>query len=153
MIVMGRRARDVKARDALDHVFGYTVVNDVSARDHQFSGDQFSRSKSFDTFMPVGPWIVDTTDISNPQKLPIRTRVNGKEVQNNSTSDQIFSCAKIIEFLSRYMTLEPGDMITTGTPEGVGWGRKPQLFLKHGDVLETEIVGIGTLRNPIKVYK
>ena len=153
MIVMGRRARDVKARDALDHVFGYTVVNDVSARDHQFSGDQFSRSKSFDTFMPVGPWIVDTTDISDPQKLPIRTRVNGKEVQNNSTSDQIFSCAKIIEFLSRYMTLEPGDMITTGTPEGVGWGRKPQLFLKHGDVLETEIVGIGTLRNPIKVYK
>ena len=153
MIVMGRRTRDVKARDALDHVFGYTVVNDVSARDHQFSGDQFSRSKSFDTFMPVGPWIVDTTDIPNPQKLPIRTRVNGKEVQNNNTSDQIFSCAKIIEFLSRYMTLEPGDMITTGTPEGVGWGRKPQLFLKHGDVLETEIVGVGTLRNPIKVYK
>ena len=153
MIVIGRRARDVKARDALDHVFGYTVVNDVSARDHQFSGDQFTRSKSFDTFMPVGPWIVDTTEISDPQKLPIRTRVNGKEVQNNNTSDQIFPCAKIVEFLSRYITLEPGDMITTGTPEGVGWGRKPQLFLKHGDVLESEIVGIGTLRNPIKVYK
>ena len=153
MIVMGRRARDVKAKDALKYVFGYTVVNDVSARDHQFSGDQFSRSKSFDTFMPTGPWIVDTTDIPNPQKLPIVTRVNGKVVQNNNTSDQIFSCAKIIEFLSRYFTLEPGDMITTGTPEGVGWGRKPQLFLKDGDVLESEITGVGTLRNPIKVYK
>jgi 2-keto-4-pentenoate hydratase/2-oxohepta-3-ene-1,7-dioic acid hydratase in catechol pathway len=102
--------------------------------------------------MPVGPWIVDTTEIPDPQNLPIRTRVNGKEVQNNSTSDQLFSCAEIIEFLSRYMTLEPGDMITTGTPEGVGWGRNPQRFLKHGDVLESEIVGIGTLRNPIKVY-
>ena len=152
MIVMGRRTRDIKAKDALKHVLGYTVVNDITARDHQFGGDQYSRCKSFDTFMPVGPWIVDTTEIPDPQNLPIRTRVNGKEVQNNSTSDQLFSCAEIIEFLSRYMTLEPGDMITTGTPEGVGWGRTPQRFLQHGDVLESEIVGIGTLRNPIKVY-
>jgi 2-keto-4-pentenoate hydratase/2-oxohepta-3-ene-1,7-dioic acid hydratase in catechol pathway len=152
MIVIGRRTRDVKAKDALKHVFGYTVVNDITARDHQFGGDQYSRCKSFDTFMPVGPWIVDAADIPDPQNLSIRTRVNGEEVQNSSTADQLFSCAEIIEFLSRYTTLEPGDMITTGTPEGVGWGRTPQRFLNDGDVLESEIVRIGTLRNPIKVY-
>ena len=153
MIVIGRTCRDVKAKDALKYVLGYSVVNDITARDHQFGGDQYSRCKSFDTFMPVGPWIVDTSEIPDPQNLAIRTRVNGTEVQNNSTADHLFSCAEIIEFLSRYMTLEPGDMITTGTPEGVGWGRTPQRFLQHGDILESEIVGIGTLRNPIKVYK
>ena len=153
MIVIGKRARDVKKKDALKYVFGYTIVNDISARDHQFGGDQYSRCKSFDTVMPVGPWIVDTTEIKNPQKLPIRTRVNGKTVQSNNTSDMLFPCAFIIEFLSRYITLEPGDMITTGTPEGVGWGRKPKLFLKNGDTLETEIGGIGVLVNPIKEYK
>ena len=153
MIVIGRRARNVKVKDALKYVFGYTVVNDITARDHQFGGDQYTRCKSFDTFMPVGPWIVDTTEITDPQNLAIRTSVNGKILQNSTTADQIFSCAEIIEFLSRYMTLEPGDMITTGTPEGVGWGRKPQRFLKHYDILESEIEGIGILRNPIKVYK
>ncbi|MBM3505013.1 MAG: fumarylacetoacetate hydrolase family protein [Alphaproteobacteria bacterium] len=153
MIVIGRRARDVREKDALKHVFGYTVVNDVTARDHQFGGDQYSRCKSFDTFMPVGPWIVDTEDIPDPQRLPIRTRLNGVEVQNNSTADQLFGCAEIIAFLSRYTTLEPGDMITTGTPEGVAWGRKPQRFLRHGDVLESEIVGIGVLRNPVRTSR
>ncbi|MSP52228.1 MAG: FAA hydrolase family protein [Alphaproteobacteria bacterium] len=153
MIVIGKRAKDVKKKDALKYVFGYTIVNDISARDHQFGGDQYSRCKSFDTFMPVGPWIVGTDELKDPQKLDIRTRVNGKTVQSNNTSDMLFPCARIIEFLSQYMTLEPGDMITTGTPEGVGWGRTPKLFLKDGDTLETEIGGIGVLVNPIKEYK
>ena len=151
MIVIGRRARDVKLKKALEYVFGYTIVNDITARDHQFGGDQYSRCKSFDTFMPVGPWITDTAEISDPQDLPIITRVNGEVVQNSNTEDQLFSCAEIITFLSRYLTLEPGDMITTGTPEGVGWGKTPQSFLQHGDILESEIVGIGTLLNSVEV--
>tara|TARA_Y100000590_G_C15664578_1_gene993959 strand:- start:355 stop:1209 length:855 start_codon:yes stop_codon:yes gene_type:complete len=151
MIIIGKQTKDVTTKEALNHVFGYTIVNDITARDHQFKGDQYSRCKSFDTFMPVGPWIVDKTEIPNPQILSITTRLNGKIVQDSNTQDQLFSCSEIISFLSRYITLEPGDMITTGTPEGVGWGRKPQTFLNNGDILESEIEGIGVLKNPIKV--
>ena len=150
MIVIGKKAKNIKQKNALEFVFGYTIVNDITARDHQFGGDQWVKSKSFDTFMPVGPWINDTLDITDPQKLNIETRLNGKTVQKSNTQDQIFSCAEIIEYLSRYLTLEPGDMITTGTPEGVGWAMNPKKFLKNGDILESEISGIGTLINNVR---
>ena len=151
--VMGRRARNVKRKDALKYVFGYTCCNDVTARDHQFTEGQFSRSKSFDTFTPLGPEIVTADEIPNPQKLMIRTRLNGKVMQEESTGDMIFGCAKLIEYLSRFMTLEPGDVVTTGTPSGVGVARKPPVYMKNGDSVEIEIDGIGTLKNRVRVIK
>jgi len=150
-IVMGRRARRVSVADALDHVLGYTVCNDVSARDAQFTDGQWVRSKSFDTFCPLGPWIVGTDEIPDPQALGLRCRVNGTILQDSSTADMIFGCAELISFLSRAMTLEPGDVIATGTPEGVGFARKPPVWLLHGDVVEAEVDGIGTLRNTVVV--
>lgn len=150
-IVMGRRARDVKKKDALDYVFGYTACNDVTAREHQFTEGQFARSKSYDTFTPLGPVIVTTDELPDPQVLDIRTRVNGKIMQESNTSDMIFTCAEIIEYLSRFFTLEPGDVIPTGTPAGVGFARKPPVFLVNGTVVEVEIEKIGKLRNPVRV--
>ena len=153
IIVIGRDTRDAKAKSALDNVFGYTVCSDVSARDHQFTGDQFCRCKSFDTFTPLGPVIVTRDEIPDPQVLGLRTRVNGRTVQDSNTSDMMWSCAELIEYLSRYFTLEAGDLITTGTPEGVGFTRKPPVLLRDGVVLESEIDKLGTLVNPVKVYK
>ncbi len=151
--VIGRRARNVSRKDALTYVFGYTCCNDVTARDHQFAEMQFSRSKSFDTFTPLGPQIVSADEIPDPQKLMIRTRLNGKVMQEETTGDMIFSCAQLIEYLSRYMTLEPGDVVSTGTPSGVGVARKPPVFMKNGDSVEIEIEGIGKLKNRVCVIK
>jgi 2-keto-4-pentenoate hydratase/2-oxohepta-3-ene-1,7-dioic acid hydratase in catechol pathway len=149
-IVMGRRARNVKQKDALRYVFGYTVCNDVSARDEQFAEGQFCRAKSFDTFTPLGPWIVSADELGDPQNLRMRTHVDGVLVQDETTADMIFPCAQLISYLSRYMTLEPGDVISTGTPSGVGFTRSPPLYLVNGTVVECEIDRIGTLRNPVK---
>ncbi len=146
-IVMGKPAKDVSEEEALDYVFGYTCGNDVSARDCQLKLDsQWARGKSFDTFCPLGPWIETELD---PDSCPIACRVNGATLQDSNTSDMIFDCRKLISFLSQVMTLLPGTVIMTGTPEGVGFARKPPVFLKPGDVVEIEVGGIGVLRNDV----
>jgi 2-keto-4-pentenoate hydratase/2-oxohepta-3-ene-1,7-dioic acid hydratase in catechol pathway len=137
--------------EALDHVLGYTVCNDVSARDAQFADGQWVRSKSFDTFCPLGPWIVTADEVPDPQQLGVRCRVNGTTLQDSTTAEMIFGCAELVSFLSQVMTLEPGDVIATGTPYGVGFARTPPVFLLHGDTVECEIDGIGTLSNPVIV--
>ena len=150
-VVVGRRARDVGVEQALDHVFGYTCCNDVSARDSQFSDGQWTRAKSFDTFSPIGPWIVTTDEIRDPQALQVQCRVNGQVMQDASTADMIFGVAALVAYISRFMTLEPGDVISTGTPPGVGMGRKPPVWLQDGDVVEVDIDAIGVLRNTITI--
>jgi 2-keto-4-pentenoate hydratase/2-oxohepta-3-ene-1,7-dioic acid hydratase in catechol pathway len=148
-VIIGRRARRVSLADALDHVFGYAVANDVSARDWQFADPQFDRSKSFDTFLPVGPWITTADEVPDPQALGIRTWVNGELRQDSSTAEMVFGVAELIEFLSRGMTLEPGDVIVTGTPHGVGFAMDPPRFLAPGDVVRCELDVLGTLENPV----
>jgi 2-keto-4-pentenoate hydratase/2-oxohepta-3-ene-1,7-dioic acid hydratase in catechol pathway len=150
-VVIGRRASHVAQDRALDFVLGYTCCNDVSARDAQFADGQWIRGKSFDTFCPLGPWIVTADEIPDPQALSIKCIVNGTPLQDSTTGEMIFGVAEIISYLSRFMTLEPGDVIATGTPVGVGFARKPQIFLGNGDVVDVEIEGIGTLRNPVEV--
>jgi len=146
-IVIGKPAKSVSERDALDYVLGYTCGNDVSARDCQLRLDgQWARGKSFDTFCPLGPWI--ETDL-DPDNCAIASRVNGETMQSSNTSDMIFGCRTLISFLSRVMTLLPGTVIMTGTPEGVGFARKPPVFLKPGDVVEVEVEGTGVLRNEV----
>ena len=145
--VIGRRARNVSEAAALDHVLGYTCGNDVSARDLQFGDRQWVRGKSLDTFCPLGPWVVTRDEIPDPQALRIRTTVSGETLQDGSTSDMIFSVARIVAHASQAFTLEAGDVIMTGTPSGVGVWRDPKRFLHDGDVVEVEIDGIGTLRN------
>jgi len=147
-VVIGQTARRVAEARALDHVFGYTVINDVSARDCSRAG-QWIVSKGQDSFAPMGPCIVTAAEIGDPQDLTIRTRVNGVEKQNGNTRFMLFNVAQLIADISSVMTLEPGDIIATGTPAGVGAGRDPQEFLWPGDVVECEIEKIGTLRNPI----
>lgn len=151
-VVMGRRARNVSVEEALSCVAGYTCGNDVSARDWQkhAGGGQWCRGKSFDTFCPLGPCLADATEIPDPQVLGLRTRVNGEVLQESSTADMIFSVAEIVSFLSGSTTLLPGTVILTGTPEGVGMARTPFRWLQPGDVVEVEIDGIGTLRNPVR---
>lgn len=147
-IVIGKRARDVDEQSAMDHVLGYTCANDVSARDCQRNDKQWARAKGFDTFCPLGPWIV-TRDTFDPGNARVRSRLNGEVMQDASTANMIHSCAKLISHLSRQFTLLPGTLILTGTPEGVGMARTPPVFLKPGDVIEIEIDGIGVLRNPV----
>jgi len=148
-VVIGTGGRNIARTDALRHVFGYTVINDLSARDLQQSHQQWFKGKSLDGFCPMGPVVVTADRIPDPQALRLRLSVNGVAKQDSSTSDMIFPVDAIIEWLSKGMTLEPGDIIATGTPEGVGIGRTPQEFLSDGDVVETTIDGIGTLRNRI----
>jgi 5-carboxymethyl-2-hydroxymuconate isomerase len=150
-VVIGRTMRDVSASDALDHVFGYTVVNDVSARDVQFADGQWVRAKSLDTFCPLGPVVVTADEIADPQALGLRTRVNGETVQESTTAEMIFPVAELLAFCSCSFTLEPGDLVITGTPWGVGECMDPPRSLQHGDVVEVEIDRIGTLRNPVEV--
>jgi len=146
-IVMGKTAKNVEVDEALDYVLGYTCGNDVTARDCQLRLDvQWARGKSFDSFAPLGPWI--ETDL-DPDQADIRTRLNGKIVQDSSTSDMIFSCRELISHISQCMTLLPGTVIMTGTPGGVGLSRRPQVFLRRGDEVEIEIEGIGRLRNRV----
>ena len=144
-VVIGRTCRDVPASNALDCVFGYSILNDMSARDRQRMHGQFFLGKSYDGFAPMGPFIVTADEIPDPQQLRVQTRVNGELRQDASTSDMIFPVATIIETLSQVMTLEPGDIIATGTPSGVGQGFDPPRFLKRGDVVEISIEGIGRL--------
>ena len=148
--IIGRKARNVLRSEALDYVFGYTVLNDVSARELQNQHQQFFRAKSLDGCGPLGPWIVTADEIPDPHALNLRLRVNGETMQDSSTGDQIFKSPAIIAVLSHGMTLEAGDIISTGTPAGVGMGRHPQLWLKDGDVMEAEVEGIGVLRNPVR---
>jgi 2,4-didehydro-3-deoxy-L-rhamnonate hydrolase len=150
-VVIGRPARDVSAARALDHVFGYTCLDDVSARDLQFGDGQWVRGKSLDTFCPIGPWIVTADEIPDPGHLRIRCIVNGEVVQDADTSRMIHGVADLIAFCSRYMTLEPGDVIATGTPAGVGAFRDPPRFLADGDVVEVEIERIGRLANRCRI--
>ena len=149
-VVIGRPARRVAAADAYDYVFGYTVANDVTARDLQKGDGQWVRGKSLDTFCPLGPWIVTRDEIAEPHGLPICTRVNGELVQNSHTDQLIFRIPTLIEFITRAFTLLPGDIILTGTPPGVGAYRKPPRFLKDGDVVTVEVAGIGALTNPCR---
>ena len=149
--VIGRPARDVSVGDALGHVFGYTLCNDVSARDAQFADGQWIRGKSFDTFAPLGPWVVTADEVGDPQALGIRCRVNGDLLQDSTTKEMIFGVAELVSYLSRFMTLNPGDVIATGTPFGVGFAREPAIFLRDGDVVEVEADRIGTLSNPVQV--
>ena len=148
--VIGRRARDVRVEDALDHVFGYTCLDDVSARDLQFSDGQWVRAKSLDTFCPIGPWVVTADDVPDPQRLAISCTVSGEVLQSASTGDMIFGVAELIARLSRSFTLEPGDLIATGTPPGVGWFRTPRRLLRDGDEVVVEIGGVGRLSNPVR---
>jgi len=150
-VVMGRQARNVSEASALDHVLGYTCCNDVSARDAQFADKQWVRGKSFDTFCPLGPWIVTADEVPDPQSLSIACRVNGTTMQDDTTANMIFSVAEIISYVSRYLTLEPGDVIATGTPVGVGFARTPPIYLGDGDLVEVDIAGVGVLRNPVSV--
>jgi len=148
-VVIGRRAKYVAEEDALGIVFGYLVCNDVSARDAQKIDGQLDRSKSFDTFCPLGPWITTADEVPDPQALKIRTKVNGEIRQDSSTSQMYFRTAYLIHYLSLGMTFEPGDVILTGTPHGVGWAMKPPRFLAPGDVVECEVEGLGLLRNRV----
>jgi 2-keto-4-pentenoate hydratase/2-oxohepta-3-ene-1,7-dioic acid hydratase in catechol pathway len=147
-VVIGTKAKRVSERDALDHVEGYICVNDVSARDLQFADGQWTRGKSPDTFCPVGPRLVPRDEIADPQALAIRCIVNGEALQDSSTAQMIFSVAEIIAYTSQIITLEPGDLIATGTPAGVGVFRDPKVLLKDGDEVSVEIEGLGTLTNP-----
>ena len=147
-VVIGSRAQSVSLDDALDFVFGYTVINDISARDCRRAG-QWIVSKGQDTFAPMGPAIVTADEIADPQTLQLRTWVNGVEKQNSNTKFMLFSVRELIADISRVMTLEPGDIIATGTPAGVGAGREPQEFMWPGDVVESEVEKIGRLRNPV----
>jgi 2-keto-4-pentenoate hydratase/2-oxohepta-3-ene-1,7-dioic acid hydratase in catechol pathway len=150
-IVIGRACKNVKKADALNYVLGYTCANDVSARDWQIKrgGSQWCRGKFFDTFAPLGPVLVTADEIQNPNSLAIKTILNGNTVQDWNTNDMIFDVPTLIEFLSGSTTLLPGTVILTGTPHGVGMGRKPQLWLKPGDTVTVEIEGIGSLTNPV----
>jgi 2-keto-4-pentenoate hydratase/2-oxohepta-3-ene-1,7-dioic acid hydratase in catechol pathway len=149
-VVIGRRMRNVSEREALDHVFGYTVANDVSARDIQFAEIQLVRAKSLDTFCPLGPVIVTADEIPDPQALRLRTRVNGETVQDSTSAEMVFSVAELLAFCSGSFTLEPGDVLLTGTPPGCGYFLTPPRSLQPGDVVEVEVEGIGVLRNPVE---
>lgn len=148
-VVIGRRAKQVSASQAYDYVLGYTAFNDVSARDFQFADGQWQRGKSCDTFAPMGQTIVTTDEIPDPQKLSIKLLLNGQTMQDSNTDQLIFGVPQLIEFITESITLEPGDVIATGTPPGVGFARKPPVFLKPGDEMEVVIESVGTLNSPV----
>jgi 2,4-didehydro-3-deoxy-L-rhamnonate hydrolase len=147
-VVIGRSASRVSVEDALEFVGGYVVANDVSARDLQFSDGQWVRGKSLDTFLPVGG-LVPASEVSDPQALPIRAVLNGEVLQDSNTANMIFGVAEIVSFVSEAITLEPGDLIVTGTPAGVGAFRDPQIWLQPGDEITIEIDGLGSITNPV----
>jgi acylpyruvate hydrolase len=149
-VVIGRTARYVSKEQALDYVWGYTIVNDASARDFQFLTTQWMAGKIFETAAPVGPFIADRQEISDPHSLELKTFVNGKQMQRGNTKTFIFDVRYLVSYLSGLMTLSPGDLIATGTPPGVGLGMKPPVFMNPGDVCRVEIDGLGSLENPVK---
>jgi 2-keto-4-pentenoate hydratase/2-oxohepta-3-ene-1,7-dioic acid hydratase in catechol pathway len=150
-VVIGRRARDVDLDRALDYVLGYSCLNDVSARDLQVSDGQWTRAKSLDTFCPMGPWLVTVDEVADPGALRVQCRVNGEPRQDASTAELVHGVAELISYCSRSFTLEPGDVIATGTPGGVGAFRDPPVFLADGDTVEVEIDRVGTLTNRCRV--
>jgi 2-keto-4-pentenoate hydratase/2-oxohepta-3-ene-1,7-dioic acid hydratase in catechol pathway len=149
-VVIGRRAKRVTEAEAMEYVFGYTLINDVSARDLQFGDGQWVRGKGLDTFAPLGPFITTRDEVSDPHRLKIEGRLNGQVMQSANTGQMIFKVPVLVSYISQGITLEPGDIIATGTPEGVGVFRQPPIFLKPGDVYEVTIEGLGTLRNPVE---
>ncbi|MEA5126443.1 fumarylacetoacetate hydrolase family protein [Xanthomonas floridensis] len=152
-VVIGDVARDVSVDEALNHVAGYAVINDLSEREFQLEhGGQWVKGKSADTFGPIGPWLVTRDDIADPQNLSMWLEVNGHRYQNGSTRTMVFGVAELVSHISRYMTLMPGDVISTGTPPGVGLGQKPPVYLKPGDVMELEIEGLGRQRQPVVAH-
>ena len=148
-VVIGRRTKHIPRSDWQDYVFGYTILNDVSGRDVQLATSQWTLGKSFDTFAPMGPHIVTADEIPDPHSLNIRLSIGGETLQSSNTRELIFGVPDLIEYISRMVTLEPGDIISTGTPAGVGLGRNPQRWLRPGDEVIIEIEKIGTLRNPV----
>ena len=151
VVVIGQRGRNIAAENAAEYIGGYAVGHDVSARDWQLHkpGKQWLAGKTFDTFAPVGPELVTDHEVPDPHALGIRLRLNGETMQDSNTNQLIFRIGEVVSYLSRICTLEPGDLIFTGTPPGVGMARKPPVWLKPGDVVEVEIDGLGTLRNPV----
>jgi 2-keto-4-pentenoate hydratase/2-oxohepta-3-ene-1,7-dioic acid hydratase in catechol pathway len=147
--VIGKGGRHIKAEDWRNHIFGYTIVNDVSARDYQRATTQWLMGKTFDTFAPMGPWIVTADSIQDPHNLDISLEINGETLQNSNTRELIFKIPDLLSFLSSVFTLEPGDIVSTGTPAGVGVARNPPRFLKPGDDVAVKIPAIGELRNPV----
>lgn len=147
--VIGRGGRNIAKEDWKQHVFGYTIVNDVSARDYQRATTQWLMGKTFDTFAPMGPWIVTADEIPDPHNLEIQLEIDGEILQDSNTRELIFKVPDLIEFLSSVFTLEPGDVISTGTPSGVGFARKPPRYLRAGEEMIVRIPAIGELRNPI----
>jgi 2-keto-4-pentenoate hydratase/2-oxohepta-3-ene-1,7-dioic acid hydratase in catechol pathway len=154
-VVLGRTTRDISPDQALSAVAGYTVANDVSARvwQQQKGGSQWNRGKSFDTFCPLGPWLVTADTGLDPTDLRVRTRLNGQLMQDGHTRDLLFPVAELIAFLSQGTTLLSGTVLLTGTPEGVGWARTPRVTLHAGDVVDVEIPGIGCLRSPVRSWR
>ena len=158
-VVIGQQCRDVSEADALHYVAGYTICNDISDRKFQINPGRQARERDrffdwlhgkwHDTFLPMGPCILSAANVADPQTLPLQLRLNGQVMQNASTAQMVFPVAALVAILSSFVTLEPGDVISTGTPSGVGFARKPPVYLKRGDVLEAEIGGIGVLRNPV----
>jgi 2-keto-4-pentenoate hydratase/2-oxohepta-3-ene-1,7-dioic acid hydratase in catechol pathway len=149
-VVIGRTGKRIAAEDALDYVAGFSVLNDVSGRQAQFSDSQWFRGKSFDTFAPMGPALVTIDEIENFQNLKLTARVNGEIMQDGNSADMIFDIPTIIAFISQDITLWPGDIISTGTPSGVGIFRDPPVLLKAGDVVECRVENVGTIRNTIE---
>jgi 2-keto-4-pentenoate hydratase/2-oxohepta-3-ene-1,7-dioic acid hydratase in catechol pathway len=153
-VVIGKQARYVSQKAALDYVAGYCTINDVSEREYQIErGGTWDKGKGCDTFGPIGPWLVTRDEIANPQKLAMWLDLNGKRVQTGNTKTMVFSVAKLVSYVSQFMTLEPGDVITTGTPPGVGLGMKPPLYLKKGDVMTLGIEGLGEQRQTVVPFK
>ena len=150
-VVIGRKIRRVSVDEALDYVFGYTVLTDVSARDLQYGDKQWVRGKSLDTFCPTGPVIVTSDEIPDPQNLQLSSHINDFVLQNSNTKEMIFTIAFLVSYLSQAFTLEPGDLIASGTPNGVGMYRSPQIFLKDGDIVTVEVEKIGKMINPAKI--
>ena len=147
--LIGKRLHKAKEADVMPAIFGYTLLNDISARDVQFKDNQITIGKNFAGFAPIGPCIVTSDAMPHPDNVALKTRLNGKTLQDGSTSDWLFSLPLLISFLSQYIPLEPGDIVSTGTPAGVGIFQKPPIFMKAGDVVEIEAAGIGILRTPI----
>jgi 2-keto-4-pentenoate hydratase/2-oxohepta-3-ene-1,7-dioic acid hydratase in catechol pathway len=148
-VVIGKEGRSIASADAYEHIAGYTIMNDVTARDLQRSEGQWARAKGLDTFAPCGPWLLTTDEITDPHSLDISLRVNGETRQQSNTSDLVFKIPYLIEFISEDLTLRPGDIISTGTPSGVGAYMTPPVFLNQGDIIEITIAGIGVLRNRV----
>jgi len=151
--VIGDTARHVRVEDALNHVAGYLVVNDLSERAFQLEhGGQWTKGKGCDTFGPIGPWLLTADEVADPQDLALWLEVNGHRYQHSSTANMIFGVAELVSYISRYMSLQPGDIISTGTPPGVGLGQKPPVYLRPGDVMELGIAGLGRQRQRTVAY-